>query len=70
MQRWFGGALQARGQALFMSIAYGIGGTVGGLFMSWCWETLGPQSVYGAAAGLALLAAGAAGLFWRWEREA
>jgi PPP family 3-phenylpropionic acid transporter len=70
MQRWFGGALQARGQALFMSIAYGIGGTCGGLFMSWCWETLGPQSVYGAAAGLALLAAGAAGLFWRWEREA
>jgi PPP family 3-phenylpropionic acid transporter len=70
MQRWFGGALQARGQALFMSIAYGIGGTFGGLFMSWCWETLGPQSVYGAAAGLALLAAGAAGLFWRWEREA
>jgi PPP family 3-phenylpropionic acid transporter len=69
MQRWFGGALQARGQALFMSIAYGIGGTFGGLFMSWCWETLGPQSVYGAAAGLALLAAGAAGLFWRWERE-
>jgi PPP family 3-phenylpropionic acid transporter len=70
MQRWFGGALQARGQALFMSIAYGIGGTFGGLFMSWCWETLGPQSVYGAAAGLALLAAGAAALFWRWEREA
>jgi PPP family 3-phenylpropionic acid transporter len=70
MQRWFGGALQARGQALFMSIAYGIGGTCGGLFMSWCWETLGPQSVYGAAAGLALLAACAAGLFWRWEREA
>jgi PPP family 3-phenylpropionic acid transporter len=69
MQRWFGGALQARGQALFMSIAYGIGGTCGGLFMSWCWETLGPQSVYWAAAGLSLLAAGAAGLFWRWERE-
>jgi MFS transporter, PPP family, 3-phenylpropionic acid transporter len=69
MQRWFGGALQARGQALFMSIAYGIGGTCGGLFMSWCWETLGPQSVYGAAAGLTLLAGGAAGLFWRWERE-
>jgi PPP family 3-phenylpropionic acid transporter len=69
MQRWFGGALQARGQALFMSIAYGIGGTCGGLLLSWCWETLGPQSVYAAAAGLSLLAAGAAGLFWRWERK-
>jgi PPP family 3-phenylpropionic acid transporter len=70
MQRWFGGPLQARGQALFMSIAYGIGGTFGGLFMSWCWETLGPASVYGAAFGLTLLAAGAATLFWRWERRA
>jgi PPP family 3-phenylpropionic acid transporter len=69
MQRWFGGALQARGQALFMSIAYGIGGTGGGLFMSWCWERLGPGSVYGAAIGLTVLAAGAAGLFWKWEKE-
>jgi PPP family 3-phenylpropionic acid transporter len=71
MQRWFGGALQARGQALFMSIAYGIGGTCGGLFMSLCWERLGPGTVYGAAAGLTVLAAGAAELFWKWEgREA
>jgi PPP family 3-phenylpropionic acid transporter len=69
MQRWFGGALQARGQALFMSIAYGIGGTCGGLFMSWCWERLGPGSVYGAAMGLTVLAAVAAWLFWKWERE-
>ena len=67
MQRWFGGPLQARGQALFMSIAYGIGGTCGGLFMSWCWERLGPGSVYGAAMVLSALAAGAAALFWRWD---
>jgi PPP family 3-phenylpropionic acid transporter len=69
MQRWFGGPLQARGQALFMSIAYGIGGTCGGLFMSWCWERLGPGSVYGAAIGLSVLAAGAAALFWKWEER-
>lgn len=69
MQRWFGGPLQARGQALFMSIAYGIGGTCGGLFMSWCWERLGPGSVYGAGVALSLLAAGAAGLFWKWESD-
>jgi PPP family 3-phenylpropionic acid transporter len=69
MQRWFGGPLQARGQALFMSIAYGIGGTCGGLFMSWCWTRLGPGSVYAAAMGLTVLAAGAAGLFWKWERR-
>lgn len=69
MQRWFGGPLQARGQALFMSIAYGIGGTCGGLFMSWCWQRLGPGSVYGAGVALSLLAAGAAGLFWKWESD-
>jgi PPP family 3-phenylpropionic acid transporter len=69
MQRWFGGALQARGQALFMSIAYGIGGTCGGLFMSWCWERFGAGSVYGAAIGLSVLGAGAAWLFWRWAEE-
>jgi PPP family 3-phenylpropionic acid transporter len=69
MQRWFGGPLQARGQALFMSIAYGIGGTCGGLFMSWCWERLGPGSVYAAAMGLSVLAAGAAALFWKWEDQ-
>jgi MFS transporter, PPP family, 3-phenylpropionic acid transporter len=56
MQRWFAGALQARGQALYMSLAYGIGGTLGGLFMSLCWKQLGPPAVYFAAA---LLAAGA-----------
>ena len=67
MQRWFGGPLQARGQALFMSIAYGIGGTCGGLFMSWCWDRLGPGAVYGAAIVLSAMAAGAAALFWRWE---
>jgi PPP family 3-phenylpropionic acid transporter len=67
MQRWFGGPLQARGQALFMSIAHGIGGTFGGLFMSWCWESFGPGSVYGAAIGLTVLAAAAAALFWKWE---
>jgi PPP family 3-phenylpropionic acid transporter len=68
MQRWFGGPLQARGQALFMSIAYGIGGTLGGLFMSWCWEHFGSHAVYFAAAGLALAGAATAALARRWRR--
>ncbi|MES2298566.1 MAG: MFS transporter [Pseudomonadota bacterium] len=57
MQRWFSGALQARGQALYMSLAYGIGGTLGGLLMSLCWRQFGPQAVYFAAALLAGAAA-------------
>jgi PPP family 3-phenylpropionic acid transporter len=53
MQRWFAGPLQARGQALYLSIAYGIGGTLGGLFLSQWWDRAGPASAYYAAAGLA-----------------
>ena len=70
MQRWFAGPLQARGQALYISISYGVGGTLGGLGLSQCWERLGPESVYYAAAGLAASAAVAAALSFRWQRDA
>lgn len=56
MQKWFSGQMQARGQALYMSIAYGVGGSAGGLFMSLCWERIGPSGVYYTAAVLAALA--------------
>lgn len=68
LQRWFAGPLQGRGQALFISIGYGVGGTLGGLFMTLCWERLGPQAVYFAAAALAAAGAGAAALSFRWQR--
>lgn len=67
MQRWFSGPLQARGQALYISLAYGIGGSAGGLFMAWCWEGLGPQAVYFAAALLAAAGAAVAALSFRWQ---
>jgi PPP family 3-phenylpropionic acid transporter len=67
MQRWFAGALQARGQALFISIGYGIGGTVGGLCMALCWDRLGAHAVYFAAAALCAAGAGAAALSRRWQ---
>ncbi|MES2152969.1 MAG: MFS transporter [Pseudomonadota bacterium] len=70
MQRWFGGALQARGQALYISVAYGVGGSLGGLFMSLVWDALGPHAVYYAAAALALAGAGAAALALRWIEPA
>ncbi|MES2017534.1 MAG: MFS transporter [Pseudomonadota bacterium] len=66
MQRWFAGPLQASGQALYMSIAYGVGGTFGGLFMTFMWDRIGPQQMFYAAAALALAAFGAARYsFWR-----
>jgi len=70
MQRWFSGPLQARGQALYMSLAYGIGGTFGGLLMSLCWDRLGPQAVFYVAAAMAVAGGGAAWLSFRWQRPA
>jgi PPP family 3-phenylpropionic acid transporter len=69
LQRWFAGPLQARGQALFTSISYGLGGTIGGLALGGLWDIFGPRSVYLGAAVLALVAAGAAGLSYRWQQE-
>ncbi|NGZ84726.1 MFS transporter [Duganella aceris] len=69
LQRWFSGSLQARGQALYMSISYGVGGSLGGLFLAQWWERAGAESVYYAAAALALLSALAALLSFRWQRN-
>lgn len=69
LQRWFSGPLQARGQALYMSISYGIGGSLGGLFLAQWWERVGAESVYYVAAVLALLSSAAAMLSFRWQRR-
>ena len=70
MQRWFSGSLQASGQALYISIAYGLGGTLGGLFMSLCWDWFGGASVFIAAAVMALAGLAAAVLSYRWQQDA
>lgn len=67
LQRWFSGPLQARGQALYMSLSYGIGGSLGGLFLAHWWQEAGPASVYYVAALLCLLSLGAAMLSARWQ---
>ena len=70
MQRWFAGPLQASGQALYMSLAYGIGGTLGGLFMTFCWDRLGPEQMFYVAAALAAGGAGAAAWSFRLQSRA
>jgi PPP family 3-phenylpropionic acid transporter len=69
LQRWFAGPLQARGQALFTSISYGLGGTLGGLVLSAFWDRFGAQAVYVVAALFSLAGAGAAALSYRWQSE-
>lgn len=67
MQRWFSGQLQARGQALYTSVAYGAGGTLGALLMAACWDALGPRAAYYAAAMASLAGAVAAFMSFRWQ---
>jgi len=67
LQRWFSGPLQTRGQALYSSISYGLGGTMGALLLSPLWETFGASAVYLASALLAFASMGAAAMCYRWR---
>lgn len=63
LRRWFSGRLAARGQALYTSVSYGLGGTLGGLGAAWIWKHIHPSAAFYASAGAALIGAGvAAGL--------
>jgi PPP family 3-phenylpropionic acid transporter len=66
VNQFFGGRHQARGQALYTSLAYGLGGTIGGIYAGSAWETLGPELTFSGAAVCAF-----AGLLilWRYLRE-
>jgi PPP family 3-phenylpropionic acid transporter len=67
LQRWFSGPLQARGQAIYTSISYGLGGTLGGLILSVFWDELGARAMYFVAAALAMCGVAAAALSYRWQ---
>lgn len=69
LQSWFPGAMQVRGQALYSSIAYGLGGTFGALLLGPLWESFGAVTVYVVAAVLALVGCAAAVLCYRWQAE-
>jgi MFS transporter, PPP family, 3-phenylpropionic acid transporter len=51
----FKGKHQARGQTLYTSVAYGMGGTIGGLASGFLWERVGPYGTYQVAAATALV---------------
>jgi len=58
IHRHFKGRHQARGQGLYNSMAFGAGGTLGGLYAGAAWEGLGAEitfSIAAVCAGLAFL---------------
>lgn len=57
VHRYFVGKNQARGQALYNSLAFGVGGTFGSLYAGGAWDSLGSAETFALASGFALLAA-------------
>jgi MFS transporter, PPP family, 3-phenylpropionic acid transporter len=58
ISQWFPGARQVRGQAVYLSAAFGFGGFVGALASGAAWEAIGPHWTYtaaSAAAGLGMV---------------
>ncbi len=63
IHRWFQGAHQVRGQAIYLSVSFGAGGVLGSAFSGLGWEGMGPAWTFSAAASAAL--AGYALVHWR-----
>lgn len=63
VHKLFRGRHQARGQAIYGSLAYGLGGTIGGLASGYAWGGLGPALTFTLAAACGLAAAA---VLWRW----
>lgn len=55
IQRWFPGRAAARGQALYTSIGYGVGGTLGNLVAAWLWSAVSPAAAFLSSSIAALL---------------
>jgi PPP family 3-phenylpropionic acid transporter len=60
VHKLFRGRTQARGQAVYSSLSFGLGGTLGGLGSGIAWDRLGPSGTFGvasvcAAAGFVVL---------------
>ncbi len=56
VHHFFRGRHQNRGQALYGSVSFGVGGVVGSLYSGYTWSALGPSATFSIAAALAGLA--------------
>ncbi len=63
IHRAFYGVHQGKGQALYSSVGFGLGGMIGSYYSGAFWEARGPVVVFTSAAGLSVLAFL---IVWRW----
>lgn len=68
VHRFFRGRHQARGQAIYGSLSYGLGGTLGGFASGYAWEHFGAAATFSFAAACALL--GMLILWWKLRLDA
>lgn len=57
LQHWFEPAQQARAQALYVMVGYGLGGALGTLAASWVWTAVSPSAAFLLSAVAAALGA-------------
>jgi MFS transporter, PPP family, 3-phenylpropionic acid transporter len=55
VHHFFPGRNQAKGQALYISLTFGLGGALGGLLSGYTWEPLGPGLTFTMSAAAVLL---------------
>jgi PPP family 3-phenylpropionic acid transporter len=55
IHRLFRGRHQAKGQALYNSLSFGAGGTLGGLYAGYTWEALNPEITFTIAAAFSAI---------------
>lgn len=67
VHRFFRGRNQARGQAIYTSLSFGLGGTIGGLYAGYAWEHFGAAMTFSGASVCALVGML---ILWRRLREA
>ena len=66
VHQFFRGRNQARGQAIYTSLSFGLGGTLGGLYSGYAWDRFGAAVTF---SGAALCALAGMLILWRGLRE-
>ena len=61
----FHGRNNARGQAIYTSVTFGLGGTVGGLWSGWLWEPIGANLTFAISSLATFIGFGL--LYWRFK---
>ncbi|GBG15685.1 MFS transporter, PPP family, 3-phenylpropionic acid transporter [Novimethylophilus kurashikiensis] len=56
IHRFFHGRHHAKGQAIYTSTTFGLGGTLGGLWSGWMWEPAGPALTFAVSSVATLVA--------------